>query len=146
MKVRFAKATPSATMPILSSTGAAAFDFFAGIENPIEISPGQRALVPLGVVAEIPQGYGLMLHSRSGHGLKNGVTLANSVGVIDSDYRGILGALVINHGDSTFNITPNMKICQGVIHKLPEIQIEEASIDQLTSTYRGEGGFGSTGN
>lgn len=130
-------------MPGYATSGSAGMDLCAAIEAPIVIHPHQRALVPTGVAVAVPDGYELQLRPRSGLAVKSGLTLLNSPGTIDSDYRGEIVAIVINHSDESFTIDPQMRICQMIVSPCPKIEWIE--VDDLDNTIRGEGGFGSSG-
>lgn len=142
--VKFKRLCPQAVLPTFATPGAACFDLRA--VRGAWVRPGAAVSVPLGLAVELPPGFVLLIFSRSGHGARHGVRLGNCVGVIDSDYRGELMAVLRN--DSTcgdgFLVSEGDRCCQGLIIRLPELQIIE--VDELSSTERGEGGFGSTGN
>ena len=109
----------------------------------ITINPGGRALIPTGLRVAIPEGYEIQVRPRSGLALKNGITLLNTPGTIDADYRGDIGVIVINHGTEPFTIIAGDRIGQIVLNKVERIEWKE--VDNLPDTIRGEGGFGSTG-
>ena len=112
-------------------------------EAPVELEPGDRALIPTGFALEIPVGYEAQVRPRSGLALKHGVTLLNTPGTIDADYRGELMVILINHGSEPFLIRRGDRIAQLVI--APIAQVEVIAVDVLGATGRGQGGFGSTG-
>jgi dUTP pyrophosphatase len=132
-------------LPSYQSTHAAGLDVVAGVPEaePVELLPGARALVPTGFAIEIPVGYEAQVRPRSGLALKHGVTLLNTPGTIDSDYRGELMVLLINHGSETFTVRRGMRIAQLVI--APVASVEIVAVEALGGTVRGPGGFGSTG-
>lgn len=133
-----------ATLPVRASDGAAAYDVKALIDSDITVNPGCRELIPTGIAIELPgPEYAALLYSRSGSGIKYGVSLSNSVGVIDSDYRGEVCVGLINHGEQPFVVHNGDRIAQMMIVPiaLPELIIS----DSLNESARGEGGFGSTG-
>jgi dUTP pyrophosphatase len=132
-------------LPSYQSKAAAGLDVVAGVaeEAPVELPPRGRALIPTGFALELPQGYEAQVRPRSGLALKYGVTLLNSPGTIDSDYRGELMVILINHGAEPFIVRRGDRIAQLVI--APVAQAEIAAADELEVTARGEGGFGSTG-
>ena len=135
-------------LPTYETTGAAGADLRANLPDDrrdagIEISPGGRALIPTGLRLEIPVGYEVQVRARSGLALKHGITLANAIGTIDSDYRGDLGVIVWNGGADAFRVTHGMRIAQMVI--APVVQATFAIVEVLDETDRGAGGFGSTG-
>ena len=109
----------------------------------ITINPGGRALIPTGLRVAIPEGYEIQVRPRSGLAIKNGITLLNTPGTIDADYRGDIGVIVINHGTEPFTIMSGDRIGQIVLNKVERIEWKE--VDNLPDTIRGEGGFGSTG-
>ena len=109
----------------------------------ITINPGGCALIPTGLRVAIPEGYEIQVRPRSGLALKNGITLLNTPGTIDADYRGDIGVIVINHGTEPFTIMAGDRIGQIVLNKVERIEWKE--VDNLSDTIRGEGGFGSTG-
>ena len=135
-------------LPTYETVGAAGADLRANLpydlrDAGIEISPGGRALIPTGLRLEIPMGYEVQVRARSGLALKHGITLANAIGTIDSDYRGDLGVILWNGGADTFRVTHGMRIAQMVV--APVVQATFAIVDALDETDRGAGGFGSTG-
>ena len=129
--------------PFRGSAGAAGLDMHAALDAPVTLEPNKRAMIPLGVAAAIPHGYVGLVFGRSGLGAKHGVTLANSVGVIDEDYRGEIKATMINRGEEPYTINPGDRICQLVL--MPYAAAELHEVDDLGDTERGEGGHGSTG-
>jgi dUTP pyrophosphatase len=112
-------------------------------DGPLTIAPGKRALVPTGLIFEIPEGYEGQVRPRSGLAFKHGITCLNTPGTIDSDYRGEVKVLLVNLGEEPFEITPGMRIAQMVI--APVIQAHVTEIAERTETARSAGGFGSTG-
>ncbi|MBS3649741.1 dUTP diphosphatase [Pseudaminobacter sp. 19-2017] len=132
-------------LPAYESAGAAGMDLRAAVpeDRPILILPGRRALVPTGLVLEIPDGFEGQVRPRSGLALRHGITCLNTPGTIDSDYRGEVGVLLINLGEDDFTVTRGMRIAQLVIAPVARATIEERSLAGETS--RGSGGFGSTG-
>jgi dUTP pyrophosphatase len=141
-----ADADKSLPLPAYQTKGAAGADICAnfGVDgHALTLLPGTRALVPTGMKMAIPDGLEVQIRPRSGLALKHGVTLLNTPGTIDSDYRGPVGVIVINHGDAPFEITHGMRIAQMVV--APVIQADFDLVDDLDVTDRGAGGFGSTG-
>ena len=134
-------------LPAYESAGAAGADLRANFPEAaregVAIAPGGRALVPTGLRVAIPRGYEVQLRPRSGLALKHGITLPNSPGTIDSDYRGPLGVIVMNAGDAPFTIAHGDRIAQMVV--APVVQASFDLVEDLTDTARGAGGFGSTG-
>ncbi len=137
-------ADTSLGLPTYETKGAAGADLRAHLpDGPVSISPNARMLVPTGLRMEIPQGFEVQIRPRSGLALKYGITLPNSPGTIDSDYRGEVGVIVQNAGDTSFTITHGMRIAQMVV--APVVQAAFALAEALDDTARGAGGFGSTG-
>lgn len=130
-------------IPSYSSDGAAGADIRADIRTPIALPPGKSTLVPTGLFFEIPEGYEIQIRPRSGLAFNHGITVLNTPGTIDSDYRGELKVILINHGTDTFIIQPDMRIAQLVV--APVIQAQFLHKEQLSTTSRGACGFGSTG-
>jgi dUTP pyrophosphatase len=112
-------------------------------DRPLLLLPGRRALVPSGLVFEIPQGFEAQIRPRSGLALKNGITCLNTPGTIDSDYRGEVKVLLINLGDDDFYVTRGMRIAQVILAPVVQLDVEERQ--HASETVRGAGGFGSTG-
>jgi dUTP pyrophosphatase len=142
-KVQFKKLRPDAVVPKYMTAGAAGLDLTAAIDAPIELAPGDRRLIDIGLAVAIPPGYEGSVRPRSGLALKHGITLVNAPGTVDSDYRGSLAVIVINHGREPFVIKSGERIAQMVI--APVAQAEVVEVTELTDTERGAGGFGSTG-
>ena len=135
-------------LPSYETYGAAGADLRANLPDDhrdigIEIAPGHRALIPTGLRLEIPIGYEVQVRARYGLALKHGITLANAIGTIDSDYRGDLGVILWNGGADVFRVTHGMRIAQMVV--APVVHATFAIVDALDETERGVGGFGSTG-
>jgi len=130
-----------AELPQYESTGAACADIKASSAD--YILPQGTAVISTGLKVEIPRGYVMLIYSRSGHGFKSDVRLANCVGVIDSDYRGEIKVKLTNDGNSIFNVAAGDRIAQFMLVSVPRFEFESA--ENLSLTDRGEGGFGSTG-
>ena len=132
-------------LPAYETAGAAGMDLRAAVpeDRPVILLPGRRVLVATGLVLEIPTGFEGQVRPRSGLALKHGITCLNTPGTIDSDYRGELKIILINHGDEEFQITRGMRIAQMVIAPVVQARIEERT--HAADTARGAGGFGSTG-
>lgn len=130
-------------LPGYSTKGAAAFDIRAANDSDIVIHPGKSALVPTGLSVAIPEGYELQIRPRSGLALKEQVTVLNTPGTIDSDYRGEVGVILINHSDRTFYVERGDRIAQGVVTRFALANFIE--VKELPPTERQAGGFGSTG-
>ncbi|WP_298224784.1 dUTP diphosphatase [Acidocella sp.] len=131
-------------LPTYATKGAAGMDLLAAVHSPVTIAPGQRALIPTGFCIALPDGYELQVRPRSGLALKNGITLPNSPGTIDEDYRGEVGVIILNTGDAPFEVTRGMRIAQAVLAPVVRAAWEEEA--SLSETGRGDGGFGSTGH
>ncbi len=132
-------------LPSYETAGAAGADLRASLagQDALTLAPLGRALVPTGLRMAIPLGFEVQIRPRSGLALKHGVTLANAPGTIDSDYRGLLGVILINLGDKDFTVTHGMRIAQMVV--APVVQADFEVVQDLDETVRGAGGFGSTG-
>lgn len=132
-------------LPKYQTEGAAGMDLQAAIaeEEPVKLEPGCRRLIPCGFKVEVPVGYVALVYARSGHALKAGLTMANGVGVIDSDYRGEVGIMLANHGESAVGITRGLRLAQLLIKPVERVLWDE--VGTLDETARGSGGFGSTG-
>jgi len=132
-----------ASLPVYGSEEAAGADIQAHIKEDIILQPGERKLIPTGLCFAIPKGFEIQVRPRSGLALKHGITVLNSPGTIDSDYRGEVGVILIHHGKEPFTIHPQMRIAQLVL--APVFQANFAIEEALAVTKRGEGGFGHTG-
>ncbi|HEY4276251.1 MAG TPA: dUTP diphosphatase [Rhizomicrobium sp.] len=130
-------------LPHYATEGAAGLDLLAAIDGEIDLLPGKRAAIPCGIAIELPLGAEAQVRPRSGLALNHGVTVLNAPGTIDSDYRGEIKAILINHGDAPFRIARGTKIAQMVIARHEQAEIVES--DSLSDSARGAGGFGSTG-
>jgi dUTP pyrophosphatase len=131
-------------LPAYATPGSAGLDLLAAIQEDIDINPGGRAGIPCGIAIALPEGYEAQVRPRSGLALNHGITLLNAPGTIDSDYRGEIKAILVNHGDAPFRVTHAMKIAQMVIAPVTQVTFEEAT--ELSKTVRAAGGFGSTGH
>ena len=129
--------------PEKATKGSAGFDLLASINNPLEIGAGKSLLVPCGFSLQMPNHFEAQVRPRSGLALKNSVTVLNTPGTIDSDYRGEICVILINHGQISFKISRGMRIAQIIFKETPEVNLVE--VDELDNTKRGSGGFGSTG-
>ncbi|WP_425989426.1 dUTP diphosphatase [Afipia sp. DC4300-2b1] len=132
-------------LPAYQSAHAAGLDLLAAVpeDTPLTVQPGQRALVPTGLMIAVPPGHEAQVRPRSGLAFKHGVTVLNSPGTVDADYRGEVSVLLINHGDEPFTIRRGERIAQLVIAAVTQANL--VVVAALTSTDRGSGGFGSTG-
>ena len=130
-------------LPQYMTTGAAGMDLYAAVKQSEVINPGEIKLVPTGLCIALPEGYEAQIRPRSGLALKHGVTMVNTPGTIDADYRGEIGLIMINHGQSPFEIKRGDRVAQMVINKIAQADFLE--VDNLDDTTRSAGGFGSTG-
>jgi len=130
-------------MPFYATKGAAGMDLTAGITEPMEFKPFERKLVPTGIIIELPADYEAQVRPRSGLSIKFGMTLVNCVGTIDEDYRGEVCVPMINLSNETYIIQPGERIAQMIISRIQKAEIVE--VEELTTTARSSGGFGSTG-
>ena len=130
-------------LPKYMTEGAAGMDVKANITEPVTLKTLERKLIPTGIKMEIPSGYEVQVRPRSGLALKHGITLVNTPGTIDSDYRGEVGVILINLSTEEFIVNPGERIGQLVLQKVYKMEFE--SVDELSTTVRAEGGFGHTG-
>lgn len=130
-------------LPRYMTEGSAGMDIFAAVEKEEIILPGKRTIVPSGITIALPEGYEAQIRPRSGLAIKNGVTLVNSPGTIDADYRGEIGVIMINHGEEPFVVKRGDRIAQMVIHRTYRVTWDLR--DGLDESSRGDGGFGHTG-
>ena len=142
-RVQIKKLRPDAVVPKYQTAQAAGLDLCAAIDAAIDIVPGHRLAISTGLAFALPPGFEGQLRPRSGLARDHGITLVNSPGTLDADYRGPLTVLLINHGKSVVTIKPRDRIAQLVI--APVVQAELVEVDELDPTERGAGGFGSTG-
>ena len=130
-------------LPGYATALSSGMDLVAAIESSVSLAPGARTIIPTGIAIALPQGFEAQIRPRSGLAAKNGITVLNSPGTIDADYRGEIGVILINLGDEPFHIERGMRIAQMVVAAFETITWTETVT--LPSTARGEGGFGSTG-
>jgi dUTP pyrophosphatase len=133
-------------LPSYQSALAAGLDLMAAVpaDTPLNLEPGQRALVPTGIALALPTGLEAQVRPRSGLAAKHGITVLNAPGTIDADYRGEIQVLLINHGSEAFAVTRGLRIAQLVVAAVAHVALRE--VETLDPTRRGSGGFGSTGN
>lgn len=144
LRVRRVRAgLPALPLPSYQTADAAGMDLLADVAAPVRLGPGERALVPTGLAVEIPRGYEGQVRPRSGLALRHGLTLLNSPGTIDADYRGEVGVLLVNLGQETVEIQRGERIAQLVI--APVVRASWVPVDALAQTGRAGGGFGHTG-
>ena len=132
-------------LPRYATAGAAGMDLHAALSEDLHLAPGERVLIPTGIRIALPEGFEAQVRPRSGLALRHGLSLVNSPGTIDSDYRSTVGVLVINLGQETIRIGRGDRIAQLVVAPVLRVEWEEASPGTLPPTLRGENGFGSTG-
>jgi len=139
---RFAHAT-GLPLPSYATADAAGMDLVAAVTKPITLAPGERSLVPTGLAIALPPGFEAQVRPRSGLALKHGITLLNSPGTVDADYRGEIGVILVNLGQAPFTVERGLRIAQMVV--APVTRVTWAETEALPETARGAGGFGSTG-
>jgi dUTP pyrophosphatase len=141
--IKIKKVHPEAIIPEYATSHSAGMDLVALLDNSTIIEAGKTCIIPTGIAIALPDGYEAQIRPRSGLAAKSGITVLNTPGTIDSDYRGEIKVILINHGDSDFKVESGMRIAQMVISKYEHVKFEESQI--LDDTARGDGGFGSTG-
>lgn len=142
-EIRVKKTRPDALLPTYGSVEAAGADLYACLEEDLVIAPGESAFVPTGIAMEVPKNCAGLIYARSGLACKRGLAPANKVGVIDSDYRGEITVVLHNHGNAAQTVSPGERIAQMLI--TPVFTPPYTEVEELTSSARGSGGFGSTG-
>lgn len=130
-------------LPTYATALSAGMDVRASLDAPVELAPGERRLIPTGLYIALPAGYECQVRPRSGLALRHGITLVNTPGTIDADYRGEIGVILINLGQEPFTIADGERIAQLVVKRYERVEWEP--VESLDATARGEGGFGSTG-
>ena len=143
VKILVKKLDPKVKIPEYKTDGSSGMDLMAFVENSIKISPQTRELIPTGLSIAIPEDLEIQIRPRSGLAVKSSISVLNTPGTIDSDYRGELKIILFNHGNKDFIVNNNDRIAQMVL--MPVIKMEIEEVDQLPKTIRGSGGFGSTG-
>ena len=143
VKVLVKKLDPNVELPKYKTEGSSGLDLMAFIDNPIKISPNTSALIPTGISVAISNDLEIQIRPRSGLAAKSSVTILNTPGTIDSDYRGEIKIILFNHGKEDFIIKNKDRVAQMIL--VPIIKIEFEEVDELPNTIRGSGGFGSTG-
>jgi len=143
VKVLIKKLNPSVQLPSYKTKGASGVDLMACIEKSINLEPGKSCLVPTGLSVAFPEDYEIQIRPRSGLAAKNNISVLNTPGTIDSDYRGEIKIILFNHGNKNFFINNRDRIAQMVL--TPTIKMELEETNELPMSIRGEGGFGSTG-
>ena len=130
-------------LPEYSTGSSAGMDVRASLSQPVVLNPGKRELIPTGLRIELPEGYEMQIRPRSGLALKHGISVLNSPGTIDADYRGEIGIILANLGEEPFTVNPGDRIAQMVLSRYSSVKWDESA--SLSETLRGDGGFGHTG-
>ena len=130
-------------LPVYETPGSAGMDVRACLEEPVTLGPLERALIPTGLRVQLPEGYEMQIRPRSGLALKHGISLANTPGTVDADFRGEIGVILINLSKEPFTVNDGDRICQMVIAQYTRVEWE--AVDEIDRTVRGEGGFGHPG-
>ena len=143
IKVLVKKLNPKAELPKYKTEGSSGMDLMALIENPITIKPQNSALIPTGLSITIPEDTEIQIRPRSGLAAKSSISVLNTPGTIDSDYRGEIKIILFNHGKEEFTVKNNDRIAQMIL--MPVLKAEFEEVEELPKTVRGSGGFGSTG-
>ncbi len=143
VKVLLKKLNPDVQLPVYKTSGASGVDLMAFLEEPIKLAPNSSCLIPTGLAVAFSEDYELQIRPRSGLAAKNSITVLNTPGTVDSDYRGEIKIILFNHGGKEFIINNKDRVAQMILTPVVKMKLQE--IDDLPSTIRGEGGFGSTG-
>tara|TARA_B100001027_G_scaffold38036_1_gene23786 strand:+ start:747 stop:1184 length:438 start_codon:yes stop_codon:yes gene_type:complete len=143
VKVLIKKLDPSVKLPEYKTNGASGMDLIAFLKNPIKIKPKKSYLIPTGLSVAFPKNYEIQIRPRSGLAAKKNVSVLNTPGTIDSDYRGEIKVIIYNHGDADFEVNNGDRIAQMILTPVIKMKLEET--DKLPETIRGKDGFGSTG-
>jgi dUTP pyrophosphatase len=141
--IKIQRISPNALLPVYQTEHAAGMDVAACIDAPVTINPHERVIIPTGFAIALPAGYEAQIRARSGMAAKFGVVPANGVGTIDADYRGEVGVILLNTSGEVFTVEPGMRIAQMVIARYEHITWD--TVDELETTERATGGYGSTG-
>ena len=143
IKILIKRLSKEVTLPKYETSGSSGMDLSANIDSSVNIDPGKTAIIPTGLSLSIPKGFEVQIRPRSGLAAKQGISVLNTPGTIDSDYRGELKIILFNHGSQNFMIKNNDRVAQMVLVPIIKMELEETN--ELPKTIRGEGGFGSTG-
>ena len=143
VKVLIKKLNPAVKIPTYKTTGASGMDLMAFIEQPIKLAPKSSCLVPTGLSVAFAEDFEIQIRPRSGLAVKNNISVLNTPGTIDSDYRGEIKIILFNHGSSEFVINNKDRVAQMILTPVQKMELEE--VENLPDTSRGKGGFGSTG-
>lgn len=144
VRIKRAGDAPGFAVPTYMSGGASGMDIHAAILHSVTLEPFERDLIPCGFSMELPEGYEAQIRPRSGWAIRHGITCLNTPGTIDHDYRGEIKVILVNLGRDPFEIKPGDRIAQMVIQRVEHARVE--IVEELNSTHRGDGGFGSTGH
>jgi len=142
-EIRVKKLSANAILPTYGSTGAAGADLYACLDESVTVQPGETVWIPTGIALEVPKGCAGLIYARSSMGVKRGLAPANKVGVIDSDYRGEIRVVLLNHGKEPQTVAHGERVAQMLI--TPVLTPAYKEVEELEDTQRGQGGFGSTG-
>ena len=143
VKVLVKKLDPNVQLPSYKTDGSSGMDLFAFIKNPVKIKPGTSELIPTGISVAIPINFEIQIRPRSGLAAKSNISVLNTPGTVDSDYRGELKVILFNHSSKEFIVNNRDRIAQMIL--MPVLKIDFEEVDELPKTIRGSGGFGSTG-
>ena len=143
VKVLLKRLSKNVKLPIYKTSGASGLDIVANVESEIEINPGDKKIIPTGISVAVPENYEIQIRPRSGLAAKYNITVLNTPGTIDADYRGEIKIIIINHGQEIYKVTNGERIAQMVL--CPVVRAEFEEVKTLPTTKRGGGGFGSTG-
>lgn len=143
MRLSIVKLRDDAILPVYQTAGAAGADLHACLDEAVVLRPLERKVIPTGLAMSIPEGFEVQIRARSGMSIKHGITMVNGIGTIDADYRGELGILLINVSQEDFVIEPGMRVAQMVLARYEKVEWDQ--VNELDSTERGTGGYGSSG-
>ena len=143
VKVLVKKLDPNVQLPSYKTDGSSGMDLFAFIKNPVKIKPGTSELIPTGISVAIPINFEIQIRPRSGLAAKSNISVLNTPGTVDSDYRGEVKIILFNHGKKEFIVNNNDRVDQMVLTPIAKVDFDE--VEKLPNSLRGEGGFGSTG-
>jgi dUTP pyrophosphatase len=142
VKLLIKKIQKNIILPEYKTDGSSGMDLMANVEQAVKILPGEKKIISTGIMVAIPEQYEIQIRPRSGLASKNGISVLNTPGTIDSDYRGEIKVILINHGKDIFEIKKNDRIAQMIVCPIIKVELEE--VESLPETVRGKGGFGST--
>ena len=143
VKILVKRLNKNIKLPVYKTSGSSGMDIAANLKKRISIKPGKSALIPTGIMLAIPKNYEIQIRPRSGLAVKNNISVLNTPGTIDSDYRGEIKVIIYNHGNNDFTINNGDRIAQMILAPVVKMDLEETK--DLPETIRGQGGFGSTG-